>query len=203
MSANRAEARKAIVMFLQALGRDPEADPNLHHTAERVVDAWVDHLIDGYGVDVPALLSAESSFAPVNGTGLVALKGVAVSTICPHHLLPARGTASVLYLPSHLVVGLGTLGRLVAAFSHRLTFQESIGTNVASSLVEHLGARGAACVLSMSHDCLSARGGRQSAASVDTIAFAGSFGHPGPDRDLAMLALSGRPAQLDDGRSAP
>ena len=199
MAANRAEARKAIVMFLQALGRDPGADPELCTTAERVVDAWVDHLIDGYDVDVPALLTGESSPAPAGASGLVALKGLDVSTICPHHLLPARGTASVLYLPGRLVVGLGTLGRLVAAWSHRLTFQEAIGANVANSLVDHLGARGAACMLSLSHDCLSARGGRQSGASVDTITFAGTFSQPGPDRDLALLALSVPTLPREDG----
>jgi GTP cyclohydrolase I len=190
MSANRAEARKAIVMFLQALGRDPQADPDLRETAERVVDAWLDHLIDGYDVDVPALLSGESLPAPAGASGLVALKGLSVSTICPHHLLPARGTASVLYLPDRRVVGLGTLGRLVEAWAHRLTFQEAIGTNVAHSLVDHLGARGAACRLSLCHDCLSTRGCRQTGASVDTIAFAGTFVHAGPDRDLALLALA-------------
>jgi GTP cyclohydrolase IA len=60
-----------------------------------------------------------------------------------------------------------------------------------------LGARGAACMLSLSHDCLAARGGRQPGASVDTIAFAGTFGIPGPDRDLALLALSDRIATRD------
>lgn len=192
MTVNRAEARRAIVMFLQAMGRDPQSDPELVQTAERVVDAWADHLIDGYDVDIPALLKAESSPAPAGASGLVALKGLSVSTICPHHLMPARGTACVLYLPDRFVVGLGTLGRLVAAWAHRLTFQEAIGVNVARSLVDHLGARGAACMLSLSHDCLSSRGARQSGASADTIAFAGSFDHPGPDRDLAILSLSER-----------
>jgi GTP cyclohydrolase IA len=194
MAANRAEARRAIVMFLEALGRDPEADPELRHTAEHVVDAWADHLIDGYDVDIPALLNRDASPAPAGASGLVALKGLNVSTICPHHLLPARGTACVLYLPGRRVVGLGTLGRLVAAWSHRLTFQEAISANVANSLVDHLGARGAACMMSLRHDCLSARGARQEGASVDTITFAGSFSQPGPDRDLALLALSDRSA---------
>jgi len=195
MAVDRAEARKAIVMFLRALGRDPEADPELQGTAARVADAWADHLIDGYDVDIPALLASESSPTPQSGPGLVALKGLHMSTMCPHHLLPARGTACVLYLPGPRVVGLGTLGRLVSAWSHRLAFQEATGANVAASLVDHLGARGAACMLSLSHDCLSARGGRQSGASVDTIAFAGSFSQPGPDRDLALLALSDREAE--------
>jgi len=190
MAMDRVAAQKAIASFLRALGRDPDVEPELLGTPARVVDAWVDELIDGYDVDISAMLAAESSPAPADRAGLVALRGLAVSTMCPHHLLPARGTATVLYLPGRLVAGFGTIARLVDAWSHRLTLQEAIGVHVATSLVELLGAHGAACRLSMSHRCLTARGRRQTAALVDTIAFAGTFGRPGPDRDLALQALS-------------
>jgi GTP cyclohydrolase I len=190
MAVDKREAKKAITAFLRALGRDPERDPELAGTPERVVEAWADDLVEGYDVDVPALLLGESSAAPAEPVGLVSLRGLSVSTMCPHHLLPARGTATVMYLPGARLTGLGTLSRLVDAYAHRLTFQETVTASVARALVQHLGARGAACRLSLVHGCLASRGERQDQAVVETIAFAGSFEVPGPDRELALAALS-------------
>ena len=192
MPVDRTKAEKAVFEFLRAMGRDPENEPELAGTPARVAEAWATDLIDGYDVDVPRLLAVESGPAPSGGGGLVSVRGLAVSTMCPHHLLPGLGTGTVLYLPGERITGLGTLARLLDAFAHRLSLQETIAASVAGALVEHLGARGAACKLSLSHSCLASRGERQERAVVDTIAFAGSFEHPGPDRDLALTALSER-----------
>jgi GTP cyclohydrolase IA len=192
MAVDRTKAEKAVFEFLRAMGRDPEKDPELAGTPARVVEAWATDLIDGYDVDVPRLLAAES--APAGGKeGLVSVRGLAVSTMCPHHLLPARGTATVLYWPAARIAGIGTLARLVDAYAHRLTLQETIGERVASALVLHLGARGGACRIALSHSCLASRGERQHAATVETIAMAGSFDRAGPDRDVVLAAL-GAPA---------
>ena len=193
MPVDRTKAEKAILEFLRAMGRDPDGDADLAGTPARVVEAWANDLIDGYDVDVPRLLAAESSPAPAGAAALVSVRGLAVSTMCPHHLLPARGTATVLYLPGSRIAGIGTLARLVDAHAHRLALQEVIGASVASALVEHLGARGAACKMSLSHSCLASRGERQHAATVETIALSGTFDRAGPDRDLALAAL-GEPA---------
>jgi GTP cyclohydrolase I len=190
MPVDPKEAAKAVHAFLRALGRDPDGDPELRDTPARVADAWAKDLVDGYDIDVSALLAEESSPAPAESSGLVCVRGLSVSTICPHHLLPARGTGAVLYLPGARITGLGTLARLVDAFAHRLTLQEAIASNVAGALVQHLGARGAACKLALSHSCLTARGERQESAVIETIAMAGSFDRPGPDRDLALAALA-------------
>ena len=189
MPVDRTKAEQAIDAFLRAMGRDPDHEPELAGTPARVVAAWAKDLIDGYDVDVRVLLESESSPAPAGSAGLVSVRGLAVSAMCPHHLLPARGTATVLYLPGDRLTGIGTVARLVDAFAHRLSLQETIGASVAAALVEHLGARGAACRMALAHSCLSSRGERQHAATVETIAFAGSFDRPGPDRDLALASL--------------
>jgi GTP cyclohydrolase I len=190
MPVDEKKAAEAVHLFLRALGRDPDRDEELKDTPARVARAWSEDLVDGYDIDVPKLLASESAPAPLGSRGLVALRGLAVATICPHHLLPGRGTATILYLPGARITGLGTLSRLVDAFAHRLSLQETIAGAVARALVEYLGARGAACKLSMSHSCLTVRGERQDSAIVETIAFAGTFEHPGPDRDLAIAALA-------------
>jgi GTP cyclohydrolase I len=193
MPFDRTRAEKAIFEFLRAMGRDPDHDPDLAGTPGRVAEAWATDLIDGYEVDVPRLLAGESLPAPTGGAGIVVVRGLTVSTMCPHHLMPARGTATVLYLPGARITGIGTLARLVDAYAHRLALQEVIGASVASALVEHLGARGAACKIALSHSCLASRGERQPAATVETLSLAGSFDRAGSDRDLALAALGEPP----------
>ena len=188
MPVDRARAEKAVSEFLRAMGRDPDRDPELAGTPSRVAQAWAADLIDGYDVDVSGLLAGESSPAPDGAAGIIAVRGLTVSTMCPHHLLPARGTATVLYQPGARIAGIGTVARLVDAFAHRLALQEMIGASVASALVEQLGARGAACKLALQHACLASRGERQT-ATVETLALAGSFDRAGPDRDLALATL--------------
>ena len=89
---NREAAARAIDAFLRALGRDPEHEPELAGTGARVAPPYADELLAGYAVDVDALL-AQNVFA---GTSeLVVVRDVPVATTCPHHLMPATGTATV------------------------------------------------------------------------------------------------------------
>lgn len=188
---DRQAAARAIADFLRALGQEPQGE--LASTPEQVAAAWCDELLAGYELDAAAILREGSMPAEQAGHPLVALRAVALSTMCPHHLLPAHGDATVVYLPGARVVGLGALCRAIEARAHRLTVQERIGSEVAELLVAELGARGALCRLRMQHSCLAVRGRRQAHAVVETLAVAGSFAAAGPERELALAALaSGR-----------
>lgn len=190
MAIDRAAAERAVEALLQALGHDPQKDPELAETPARVADALANDLLAGEGVDVRMLFEAGPAADGARATGLVVVRDIAVATLCPHHLLPALGTAIVAYLPGRRLFGLGTIARLVDATARRLTLQEQIGQNVVQALIEHGGARGAYCRLALVHSCLSARGARQSAASVHTVAVAGEFAGPDGAARLA-LALGG------------
>jgi GTP cyclohydrolase I len=176
MAVDRAAAAQAIRDFLKALGFDPGNRGDLAETPERVMEAYADDLLRGHGVDVPALLRKGSCEAPPSATsGPVAISEITVVSVCPHHLLPAQGVAHVVYLPGSTLLGLGTITALVDAFARRLTLQEEIGQNVVTALVEHGGARGAYCELTLEHACLRARGERQASAIVRSSARAGEF----------------------------
>jgi GTP cyclohydrolase I len=175
MTVDRHGAENAIQAFLKALGHDPAMNPELARTPALVTEAFERELLSGYAVDVPALLAAESSVPSRDGAhGLVVVGGIQVATVCPHHLLPGMGRATVAYLPGNRLVGIGAIARTVDAFARRLTLQESIGEEVVRALVGHAGARGAYCRLELTHACLSARGARQGSAAVVTVARAGS-----------------------------
>jgi len=183
---DRRAAARAIDDFLRALGHPPEGE--LKGTGERVADAWADDLLEGESIDAAAVLR-EGAIEADGGGGLVVVRDLAITTMCPHHLLPAFGTGLVAYLPSERITGIGTIAHAVDALSRRLTLQEQIGADVVALIMKELGARGALCRLSLTHACLVARGERKAGAVVETIAVAGTFAHASPDRDLAFVAL--------------
>ena len=184
MTVDRHAAEQAILAFLQALGRDPAQDPELAETPARVTEAFASDLLAGYEVDVEALI-AEGSVAS-NSDSIVVIRDVSVATVCPHHLLPALGTATVAYLPGRRLLGLGTIARLVDAYARRLTVQEAIGENVVETLMRTAGARGAYCEIDLAHTCLSARGARQNAARVRSVVARGALDGPAAAASLAL-----------------
>jgi GTP cyclohydrolase I len=183
VSVDRARAERAVRDFLVALGRDPDGDAELLGTPARVVDAYASDLLSGYEVDVKALLSDGEAVSEKKMSGFIALSGIALSTVCPHHLLLSNGSASVVYRPGARLFGLGTLAAVVNAYARRLSLQESIGESVVQALVEHGGARAAYCEVRLVHGCLVARGSRQPGTELVTTARRG-------DLDSAELALA-------------
>jgi GTP cyclohydrolase I len=148
------------------------ARADLTGTPERVAQAFLEDLLDGYRRD-PAQVLAESM--PAISGDLVAVTGIDFHAVCPHHLLPYRGVAHVAYLPGRRVVGFGQVARLVDALAHRLVIEEDLAREVAQALVRHLGARGAACALDAEHLCLTVRGERRRGARAHVQCFAGSM----------------------------
>lgn len=184
---DRRRAAQAIEEFLRALGHEIEGD--LKGTGERVADAWSDDLLEGEAIDAAAVLREGTIEASRHERGLVVVRGIAVTTMCPHHLLPGHGTGVVAYLPGTRVAGIGTVAHVLDALARRLTLQERIGGQLVELLVGELGARGALCQLSLTHTCLISRGERKAGAVVDTLAVAGVFAEASPERDLALAAL--------------
>jgi GTP cyclohydrolase I len=165
---DREAAARAIQAFLHALGREGEQD--LAGTPERVAEAFADDLLEGYGVDVDALLASN---VIAGTTDLVIVRDLSVVTICPHHLMPASGTCTVAFAPEEHLVGIGTIGRVVDAFAHRFALQEQIGQRVVAALQKHLAPKWVGCRLTLTHSCMTARGERKHGARVESVALAG------------------------------
>jgi GTP cyclohydrolase I len=164
-------------------------------TPARVAEALRDDLLDGYRCDPARLLAGA---IPHEGDDLVAVTGIDFHAVCPHHLLPYRGRATVAYVPGGRVVGFGVLARLVDCFAHRLVIEEVLARQVPDALVRHLGARGAACVLDAEQMCLTVRGERRREARAHAQAFAGTMAR---DRrwQARVLSLGVAPARRTRG----
>ncbi|MEI8255786.1 MAG: GTP cyclohydrolase I [Deltaproteobacteria bacterium] len=181
-------ATRALADLLASIGAPLDDDPEIRDTPARAARMYMEELLDGYAAEpADVLRDGVASSEP----GLVVLTGARYVSMCPHHLMPSMGRAAIGYVPSGRVVGLGTLVKLLEVYAHRLILQEALGQRVADALVAHLGARGAAVHLRARHLCLSARGEKQTAAAVVSVAYAGDM--PESDRAAFVAAVAGRP----------
>ncbi len=168
-----AKLSKAFEDFLRAVDRSPGRYPELLDTPVRASSMWLDDLLDGYEWKPEEILSGGSPSTP--DQGMVIIRDVFFHSSCPHHLLPYHGIAHVAYIPGDRIIGFSNIARLVDCYAHRLILQEDIGQRIAEALVEHLGARGAACVLDAEQLCMIVRGVRKPGSRAVTSAYTGAF----------------------------
>ena len=174
MSADqpRDDLSRAVVQLLRAAGLDP-ADSDLARTPQRVAELWSREFLGGYALDPKEILAE-----PVVGEAdpdVVVLTGLAFHSMCPHHLLPYQGRAHIAYVSDGRLLGFGHVARLLACFTQRLTLQERATHQVAAALMDHLPARGAACVMEATQMCLAIPHDRNQGSRVITCAFLGSL----------------------------
>jgi GTP cyclohydrolase IA len=168
---DRAAAANAIDAFLRAIGRDAAKEPDLVGTGARVADAFLDELCAGYAIDGRALVEKHAMDANAGASpSVIVVRDIPVVTTCPHHLLPAVGTADVALAAKKRIVGIGAIGELVDAHARRLTLQEHIGERVVADLDAVLAPEWVACRILLSHGCMIARGSRPIGTKVETIA---------------------------------
>lgn len=100
-SKNREKAAQAIEAFLRAIGESSETNVELRGTGARVADMFMDELCAGNQViHVPCC--EEHKLPDGDAKGWVIVRDRAISTTCPHHLMPAIGTISMGYLPKKI-----------------------------------------------------------------------------------------------------
>lgn len=148
-------AAKSMRDVLYQLGIDLE-DENFRDTPERFVK-YLAEFLQPY--DYTEIL--KSSFSTKGGEyhGMVIQSNIPFRAVCAHHLLPFFGHAHIGYIPSHRVVGLSKLARLVrAAGLQKPSIQETITDDIADALYEELQCRGVIVVISAVHTCMTARG---------------------------------------------
>ncbi len=179
---------RAIADLLSACGVTPDS-AHTGKTPKRVRELWERRLLGGYALD-PAEVLGEGFADPRQD--MVVVRGIAVHGVCPHHLVPFRGTAHVGYVPGGRLHGFGRIARLVDAIGHRFTYQEWMTRDIADALVTHGKAQGAACVIEAEQLCLLLGEDRRGDERVYTQAFAGCFTHDAPLRSEFMQSIVGR-----------
>lgn len=188
MAIDRNRIAAAVREILAAIGEDVSRE-GLRETPSRVADAMAE-LYAGVGEDPRVGLRDAASTADVVSNDPVIVRDLSFRSMCEHHLLPFHGIAHVAYEPTDTVVGLGRIARVLDTISSRPQVQERIGIEVCDALTTGAGASGVLVVLDARHDCVAARGARQSEASAVTVTATGSFALE-PTRS-ALLSVIGR-----------
>ncbi len=159
-----ADSIELFRQFLATQGLDPELDPELEATPERVTELF-GFLFQGLQSDPPAL----STFPPPTGDP-VALCGLAFQSMCVHHLLPFFGTMDVAYIPGEKMVGFGSIGRVIDHFSYRPQVQERLIVEVADYLEHALEPSGLLIRLRARQMCMEMRGSQKRGELISIVA---------------------------------
>jgi GTP cyclohydrolase I len=157
--------------LLKEIGEDPQRE-GLERTPARVAKAW-EYLTSGYRQNVQDVLN-EALFTEEYDE-MVVVKDIDLYSMCEHHMLPFFGKCHIAYMPSHKIVGLSKLPRLVEMFARRLQVQERLTTQIAHTLNEVLQPRGVAVVIEALHLCMLMRGVEKQNSKAVTSAMLGAF----------------------------
>jgi GTP cyclohydrolase I len=167
---SEAEALGAVRTLIRWAGDDPDRE-GLADTPKRVVKSYRE-LFAGYDVEPRAYL--ERTFEEVAGYDqLVVLRDIRVVSFCEHHMLPVVGRAHVGYLPTHRVVGISKLARVVAGFGRRLQIQEKLTAEIAQAIQDILEPQGVGVLIEAEHSCMTLRGVNTPGSKLTTSALLG------------------------------
>ena len=165
------KATKALEAFFDALALPDHARAETAGSAARVARLYADTLCAGYAIDPRAELQRD--LLASTSRDRIVVRGLELRTTCPHHLLPARGTAAVWVEPTGAILGLGAYGRVLSLMASRLILQETLTTEYANALWSTLKPKGLLVALTMSHGCMVVAGECAEGSSVGTYAALG------------------------------
>ena len=186
-----------IRQLLAELGEDPDRE-GLQKTPQRVEKA-LRFLTSGYEADLDKVLN--DAFFTVDYSEMVIVKDIDFYSLCEHHLLPFFGKCHVAYLPSHKVIGLSKIPRMVDVFSRRLQVQERLTNQIAETIDNKIAPLGVAVVMEATHLCMSMRGVEKQNSFAVTSAMLGAFRENARTRMefLELLKLGSPATSVRDG----
>jgi len=191
----RDEAERAVETLLRWAGDDP-AREGLRETPARVARAF-EEWFSGYAEDPEEYL--KRTFEEVDGYDeLIVLRDIRFESHCEHHLAPIIGKAHVGYLPSHRVVGISKLARVVETYARRLQVQEKMNAQIANCIQRVLEPKGVAVVIEAQHQCMTTRGIHKTGVTMVTSTMLGAF-RKDPMTRREFLAIINNPASSLDG----
>jgi GTP cyclohydrolase I len=171
-TVTQAEAEDAVRVLLRWAGEDPDRE-GLIDTPRRVVEGYLDWF-SGYRIDPAEYLAR--TFEEVEGYDeMVVLRDIEFESHCEHHMAPIIGRAHVGYLPTHKVVGISKLARVVEGYARRFQVQEKLTAQIAQCINRVLRPRGVAVVIDAKHECMTTRGVHKRGVSMITSQMLGAF----------------------------
>lgn len=186
---DRDKIEAGVRLILEGIGEDP-AREGLLDTPRRVADMYGE-IFAGLAQD-----AAEHFRVTFNEDHqeMVLVRDIPLYSVCEHHLLPFLGKAHVAYIPAKdgRICGLSKLARVVDVFAKRPQVQERLTSQIADTIVEHLGPQGVIVVIEAEHLCMSMRGVQKPGAITTTSAVRGILRSNAATRAEALALIKGR-----------
>ena len=187
---SREEAEAAVRVLLRWAGDDPTRE-GLIDTPSRVARSY-EEFFSGYSGDPVEML--QRTFEEVDGYDeMIVLRDIRMESYCEHHMVPIIGKAHVAYLPSHRVVGISKLARVIDLYAKRFQVQEKLTAQIANCIEDVLQPRGVAVVIEAQHQCMTTRGVHKTGVSMVTSRMLGAF-RQDPSTRREFLAIIGNPS---------
>ena len=165
------ELTNVVRRQIELIGENPDRE-GLLKTPSRVAKS-LEFLTQGYNQDPKAVLN-EALFDATSDE-MVIVKDIDFYSLCEHHMLPFFGKCHVAYIPNKKVIGLSKLPRLVDVFARRLQIQERMTHEIATAVLELIGAQGVGVVIEAQHLCMLMRGVEKQNSYAMTSAMLGHF----------------------------
>jgi GTP cyclohydrolase I len=158
--------------MIKILGLDPEKDPNLVDTDQRVAKMYLEIFSGLDSGNRPKLTTFPND---EKYSAMVMEKDIPFYSMCAHHFVPFYGHGHIAYIPNERIVGLSKLPRLLEFFASRPQIQERLTEQVASTLEEELKPQGVMVVIEARHLCVEMRGVKKPGALTVTSSIRGIF----------------------------
>lgn len=178
---DKGQAIAAFNIFLESLGFEPEKDPHMAGTAERVFKLYRNELFRGMYEAPPSITQFESTDDDQQFYDQMIYSGpITVRSTCSHHFLPIVGEAHVgiILQPDSPLPGLSKYARIVHYFASRPQVQERLTQDICSFLNKTLKPAGVGIVIRAKHFCQCHRGVHENDAQMITSDLRGNFRVP-------------------------
>lgn len=157
--------------IIEDLGEDLNRD-GLKDTPKRAAEA-MRFLTHGYQQSLDKIVNG--ALFESDNDEMIIVKDIELYSLCEHHLLPFIGKCHVAYLPKGKIIGLSKIARIVDMFGRRLQVQEKLTKQIAETVLNITGARGAGVIIEAKHLCMMMRGVEKQNSTMTTSVMLGSF----------------------------
>lgn len=160
-------AHHARKMF-EALGLDPDDDPELERTPERYTD-FLRQVFTPADDGPPEMSTFPATRASETGrTEPVVLTDLPFFSMCVHHVVPFFGAIDVGYVPADTMTGFGSVGRIIDHYAHQPQIQERLVEQLADHLWNALSPEGVLVRSRARQMCMEMRGAEKNGRTVAT-----------------------------------
>jgi GTP cyclohydrolase IA len=163
---------KSFREIMETLGLDLSND-SLQDSPRRVAKMYVKEYFPGLEAkNFPKITVIENEMLYDQ---MVVVRDINVMSVCEHHFVTIHGIAHVAYIPSHGVVGLSKINRIVDYFSRRPQVQERLTKQIADCLAFILKTEDVAVYIKAKHYCVISRGIKDTNSETITTDLRGAF----------------------------